>query len=80
MRLSIVIPAYNEEDRIGATLESINAFLANADFDAEIIVVDDGSTDDTVSVVHDIASNAQVISYRANRGKGHAVRTGMNVR
>lgn len=77
MRLSIVIPAYNEDDRIGPTLERINAFLAKADYESEIIVVDDGSSDNTVSVVHDKAPATQVISYRPNRGKGHAVRTGM---
>lgn len=77
MRLSIVIPAYNEEERIGSTIEAIDAYRATLEYDSEVIVVDDGSTDNTVSVVHNADPSAQVISYHPNRGKGHAVRTGM---
>lgn len=77
MRLSIVIPAYNEEERIASTLEAIHVYRSGLDYDSEVIVVDDGSTDDTVSVVHDACPDVQVISYHPNRGKGHAVRAGM---
>lgn len=77
MRLSVVIPAYNEANRIGGTLESVQAYLNRQEYDWEIVVVDDGSTDATVSVVHDVLPGATVISYGPNRGKGHAVRTGM---
>jgi dolichyl-phosphate beta-glucosyltransferase len=76
--LSIVIPAYNEERRIGPTLRSIEAFLSSRSRDAEIIVVDDGSRDATVEVVVTSGcSNLQVIRVERNRGKGSAVRLGM---
>ncbi len=81
--LSIVIPAYNEAERIPETLESIAAFLAerrDAGHVDELIVVDDGSADNTAEVVertrHDFASLTVLRSAR-NIGKGHAVRTGM---
>ncbi len=78
--LSIVIPAYNEELRISETLVSISEFLAERDLDDEVIVVDDGSTDATVDVVHSHAhrfSRLQVLVGNRNVGKGHAVRRGM---
>ncbi len=78
MHLSIVIPAYNEEQRIAGTLEAIDAYLSRQGYDSEVIVVDDGSTDQTVSAVHDAFPDTVVISYGPNRGKGHAVRTGMS--
>ena len=52
--LSIIIPAYNEENRIEATLVDIDRFLASSDLDYEIVVVDDGSTDGTVALVREI--------------------------
>lgn len=78
--LSIVIPAYNEEHRIGETLESIAAFLEKRNQDDELIVVDDGSTDNTVVVVEkhrDLFRKLRVIQSERNIGKGHAVRKGM---
>jgi dolichyl-phosphate beta-glucosyltransferase len=77
VRLSIVIPAYNEDERIGSTIKAIDAYRAKLDYDSEVIVVDDGSTDNTVAVVHDADPDVQIISYSPNRGKGHAVRAGM---
>ena len=81
MRLSIIIPAYNEEDRIIHTLEASLSFLNKQDFHSEIIVVSDGSTDQTRSVVEKFDSgekvDLRVIEYHPNRGKGYAVRTGM---
>lgn len=77
VRLSIVIPAYNEDERIASTIKAIDAYRAKLDYDSEVIVVDDGSTDNTVAVVHDADPSVQIISYAPNRGKGHAVRAGM---
>lgn len=78
--LSVVVPAYNEEKRIEATLRSIDAYLSSQPYSYEIIVVDDGSRDGTYSLVerlsHEI-KGLRIISYRDNRGKGWAVRWGM---
>ncbi|MDX2345218.1 MAG: glycosyltransferase family 2 protein [Acidimicrobiia bacterium] len=75
--LSIIIPAYNEEFRIGSTLESIAQFVSTQP-DTEVIVVDDGSSDATSTVAHESrCPNLQVIRTEQNIGKGHAVRTGM---
>lgn len=81
MKLSIIIPAYNEEDRIIHTLDTSLAFLNQQQFLSEILVVSDGSTDHTRSVVEGFDSGSKVdlrvIEYHPNRGKGYAVRTGM---
>ncbi|MBI2865168.1 MAG: glycosyltransferase family 2 protein [Chloroflexi bacterium] len=77
--LSIVIPAYNEETRIIPSLEKIVAFLREQTYSAEVIVVDDGSTDGTARLVEEFAGKHPIVSLiRANHGgKGHVVRTGM---
>ncbi|RMH43446.1 MAG: glycosyltransferase family 2 protein [Deltaproteobacteria bacterium] len=78
--LTIVIPAYNERDRIGPTLAAVDAFLAAAGQRYEIVVVDDGSTDGTAEFVRRIARARpaiRCIATRPNRGKGSAVRVGM---
>jgi dolichyl-phosphate beta-glucosyltransferase len=77
VRLSIVIPAYNEEKRIGLTLWQIDSYLAKQPYDSEIIVVDDGSADYTADYVCSGFPNVRVIAYGRNRGKGYAVKTGM---
>jgi dolichyl-phosphate beta-glucosyltransferase len=81
VKLSIIIPAYNEEDRIIHTLDASLAFLNQQHFHSEIIVVSDGSTDNTRSVVESFDAgdrvDLRVIEYHPNRGKGYAVRTGM---
>ena len=78
--LSIVIPAYNEAQRILPYLQQIAAYLAQRDKPYEILVVDDGSRDETASVVERFQAQHQairLIRLPTNRGKGHAVRTGM---
>lgn len=80
MELSVIIPAYNEAQRIGPTLQRVHAFLAARPARFEILVVDDGSTDDTVALVSALADalpGLRVLCSPANRGKGHAVRQGM---
>jgi len=77
---SIVIPAYNESARIPATLASVVACVRERDWTAEVIVVNDGSTDDTADVVRAIARDAaevRLIENPGNRGKGYSVRAGM---
>jgi glycosyltransferase involved in cell wall biosynthesis len=82
--LSIVIPAYNESARIGNTLREVLSYLAEQPAGGEVVVVDDGSKDDTSRVAEElIAAHARapvagrVIRVEPNRGKGHAVRTGL---
>ncbi|MBV9209103.1 MAG: glycosyltransferase family 2 protein [Acidobacteria bacterium] len=80
--LSIIVPAYNEAERLGLTLRTINDYLEKQAFETELIVVDDGSSDETVSVAsaHLINSSrikSQVIPVNPNQGKGHAVCTGL---
>lgn len=76
-RLSVVVPAYNEGELIGATLAAIRAELDAALEPGayEILVVDDGSTDDTAEQAE--AAGATVLRLAANQGKGGAVRAGM---
>lgn len=80
--LSIVIPAYNEEQRLPATLAAIAAFLAQKEYTIEVIIVDDGSRDGTIGVVRaarqQFGSNVvlRLLRHKVNRGKGAAVRTG----
>ncbi len=75
--LSFVIPAYNEAERISSSLDSALDYLAQQDYSWEILVVDDGSSDDTVRIVHHYAPRVQCIVLPKNAGKGAAVRTGM---
>ena len=78
--LSVIIPAYNEEKRISATLLDIDKYLSRQNYQYEIIVVSDGSTDDTVNVVRNLKSqisNLKVIDNKKNCGKGCVVKQGM---
>ena len=81
-KLSIVVPAFNEAERLGASLRAIVAYLSQRREENELIVVDDGSDDDTRAVAEQsLADSAavatRVIRYEPNRGKGHAVRMGL---
>jgi len=77
--LSIVIPAYNEEDRLGVSLPLIEAYVRERGFDAEILVVDDGSTDATAQMASAFLRErrGRVLRHPENRGKGAAVRQGV---
>jgi len=77
VRLSLIIPAYNEAKRIGPTLHDAETYLARQPFASEIIVVDDGSLDSTAQVVRHSFPGVKLISYHPNCGKGHAVKVGM---
>jgi dolichyl-phosphate beta-glucosyltransferase len=78
--LSVIIPAYNEQDRLPKTLEAINAYLKQQPYSYEIIVVNDGSKDRTSQVVLDSISHInhlRLIDNHENHGKGYVVRQGM---
>jgi glycosyltransferase involved in cell wall biosynthesis len=80
--LSIVVPAYNEAGRLGKSLRAVATYLNDYSPGAELIVVDDGSTDDTAAAARaELADSgsvrASVISYHTNLGKGRAVRLGL---
>jgi glycosyltransferase involved in cell wall biosynthesis len=74
--LSIIIPAYNEAKRIPASLVKVREYLSAAQWDfAEVLVVDDGSTDSTAQVARE--AGVRVIQNPGNRGKGYSVKHGM---
>jgi glycosyltransferase involved in cell wall biosynthesis len=74
--ISIVIPAYNEENRLGASLDKIRRYLASSRWDfSEVVVVDDGSRDRTKQIAAE--GGARVLLNPGNRGKGYTVRHGV---
>ncbi|OFV95942.1 MAG: hypothetical protein A3F68_09335 [Acidobacteria bacterium RIFCSPLOWO2_12_FULL_54_10] len=78
--VSVVVPAFNEAERLPSTLNKIVDFLAARPYSYEVIVVDDGSTDATASIVEKIyqqSGTVRLIKNPGNRGKGYAVRNGM---
>lgn len=78
--LSIIIPVYNEENRITKTLESIKSFLTKQNYQYEVLAVSDGSTDKTVEVIKGFMGkipNLRIIENKENHGKGYVVRQGM---
>lgn len=78
LHCSIVIPAYNEAHRIAATLANVDAYLAAQPYASEVIVIDDGSTDDTQATVNGLGlARAHCVRLQKNQGKGAAVRRGM---
>lgn len=83
MDISIVIPAYEESDKIAADIRAASEFISNNDFTGEIIVVDDGSTDGTAEAAQSCEKSLPegvsfiIITYERNRGKGYAVKEGI---
>ncbi len=77
--LSVVIPAYNEEHRLGATLERVLDYLGSQPYTWELVIVDDGSRDGTAQVAREIAAGGpvRVLRNEPNRGKGFSIRRGM---
>ena len=75
--LSIIIPTYNETERIKQSLDAACEYLNDKHYEYEIIVVDDGSTDDTVKIAREFGGNVTVLPQAKNLGKGAAVRRGM---
>ena len=79
VELSFVVPAYNEEEFIEDTLGSIDAIIMNKNLSYEILVVNDGSADETLAKARKYAGkngHVKVMSYSKNLGKGYAVKTG----
>ncbi len=80
--LSIIIPAYNEQTRVGDSIRQVLEYIEKEKSAAELIVVDDGSQDATAEVAEKIcaefpAVSTKVIRYEENRGKGYAIKTGL---
>src|SRR5258706_2397276 len=78
-KLSIVIPSFNEEKRMPATLERIAGYINASGRETEVIVVDDGSTDETIRIAESFRrqiAGLRVVSNGQNRGKGYSVRHG----
>lgn len=78
--LSVVIPAYNEQARLGPTLDRVHEYLSGRRLTWELIVVDDGSADHTADLVRAAAADEpriKLVRYPHNRGKGFAVREGV---
>jgi dolichyl-phosphate beta-glucosyltransferase len=79
-KLSIIIPAYNEVERIGTTLRAVDQYLKKQHMSYEIIVINDGSNDGTVSLLKELAiaiGKLHVVQLQKNEGKGAAVKAGM---
>ena len=80
-KLSIVIPTYNEEKRIEASLSKMKAYLETNDYDYEIVVSDDGSTDTTPQVIKNLQKDWKnlILQKNPHRGKGSALISGVKV-
>jgi len=78
--LSVIVPAYNEGERIIKTLKAIHSFLSQQPYTWEILVVSDGSKDNTCDIVRDLMPqipNLQIIDRKENKGKGYSVKEGI---
>ncbi len=78
IKLSLIIPAYNEENIIRDTLEHVIEFLSEKRYGWEVIVVDDGSSDKTSEIIKPFrAQGVRLVKHDINMGKGAAIRTGV---
>lgn len=77
MRISVIIPVYNEEERIGKTLEKIKAYIKERKEEFEIIIVDDYSKDRTLEIVENSGLKLKILKNPRNMGKGYSVKRGM---
>jgi glycosyltransferase involved in cell wall biosynthesis len=80
VKYSIIIPAYNEAERLSASLEKILSYMGERGWAAEVLVVNDGSRDNTADVVRSFGTNnkaVKLVENPGNRGKGYSVRHGM---
>lgn len=75
--VSLVIPAFNEAERISSSLEKALDYMRSQEYTWEILVIDDGSSDDTVRIVKHYEPDVRVMALGVNKGKGAAVRQGM---
>ena len=78
--LSIVIPAFNESLRVGKTLDEVRKYAESKPFETEFVLVDDGSSDDTLKILQDFQSlwpRTRVLCNEVNRGKGYSVKQGI---
>lgn len=79
--VSVIIPAYNEAQAIGDTLRELSEKLSTCGFEYEVLVINDGSSDDTESIVRKMENeHIRCISHRVNRGYGSAIVTGVKTR
>lgn len=79
MKISVIVPAYNEEKAIERTVAVLSSYLADAFDDFEIVVVSDGSRDQTFKIAKNLASGRiKIFEYQPNRGKGHALKYGFS--
>src|SRR5260370_5688633 len=79
-KFSIIIPAYNEGARLGATLDRVLSYVSAQRWDAEVIVVNDGSRDQTADLVRSYGQThpaLRLLENPRNRGKGYSVRNAM---
>ncbi len=74
---SIVVPAFNEEERLGDTLQVIRSFIDSQPLNFELLVVDDGSTDGTAALVESRFPMVRLLRNPENRGKGYSIRSGL---
>ena len=80
--ISIIVPAYEEQARLGSSIRQILAYIEREKLSAELIVVDDGSKDNTAAIAKSAAGDysdlpTEIIRYETNRGKGYAVKIGL---